>query len=91
MQVFLVVPESLLYFEPVNGFCPEDVALFQRKEKPSVFFTLAVRLWGSKGENSKALDLRSGPLWNVSEYQSTSLLNCNFFYSSRPKGLLSWL
>lgn len=68
---------------------PEDVALFKRKEKRNMSFTVSGKFLGSKSEKFKVLHLRSGQLRNVNELGIlASLLNCTYIVN-RPKGLLS--
>lgn len=55
------------YFESVNSFSPKDGALFKRREKPSMSFTMAGKFLGSKSEKFKAFHLRSGQLRNVNQ------------------------
>lgn len=41
------------YFESGNSFSPEDVALFKRKEKPNMSFTMSGKFLGNKSEKFK--------------------------------------
>lgn len=77
------------YLESGNSFSPEDVALFKRKEKTNMSFTMSGKFLWSKSEKIKVLHLRSGQLRNVNELGIlASLLNCTYIFN-RPKGLLS--
>jgi len=55
-------------------FHHEDVGLFERKEKPGMFFTVSMKLLGSKSVN-----FGSSQLKNVYDAESelTSLLKCS--------------
>lgn len=55
------------YLGSGNSFSPEDGALFKRKEKPNMSFTMSGMFLGSESGKFKVFHLRSGQLRNVNQ------------------------